>query len=201
MSNKFVPGRQIQNKKTLQTPVIVGWGEKQELVVKESVISPPSPPIFRIVGEPDKQVVITQTKLVPTVIVNSLLNTGGTADGTTTWWGKVIINGYIDKNVNYKTITDFDTEAVNGPLYQYTTRVEFATFVEVSATEPLVDTDKVEILTAIVEGEKEDLLDPNPVAAGAPSWAVTYNRLLEKMIVQITLKVVRIEDVPVAVDC
>lgn len=200
MSNRFVPGRQTQNRKLLQSSVIVGWGEKQELVVRESTIAPPSPPIFRIVGEPDKEVVITQTKLVPTVIVNSLLNTNQTTKPKI-WWGKVIINGYIDKNVNYKTITDFDTEAVNGPLYQYTTRVEFATFVEVSATEPLVDTDKVEILSAIVEGEKEDLLDPNPVAAGAPDWAVTYNGLLEKMIVQITLKVVRIEDVPVAVDC
>lgn len=181
-------------KKILQVPVIVGFGEKQELVVKESVISPPSPSVFRI-KDVDKEVVITNFKLIPTSIFKS-----NDEDDKSCWWAKVIVDGFIDKNVNYKTITDYECNSVNGPLFHFTTKIEFATFVEVKATSPIVDTDRVEILSAFVEGEKEELLDPNPAPEGAPSWAITYNKLLEKMIVKITLKVVRIEHVPVTPD-
>ena len=184
---------QIPPKKILQVPVKIGWGEKQKLVVKEATISPPSPPIFRI-KDVDKEVVITQTKLVPTDICNA------GPDGNR-WRSKVIINGYIDKNVNYKTITDFTSEDVNGPLYHFTTRVHFSTFVEMMSEKPVVETDKVEILSAVVEGEKEDLLDPNPVPEGAPDWAITYNSLLEKILIRITAKIVRVEEVTVRPDC
>lgn len=189
-SNKKPP------KKKLQASVITGWGEKQELVVVESTVSPPSPPIFRI-KDVDKEVVITQMKLIPTIIYNSPLN------NETPWyfWGKVIINGYVDKNVNYKTITDYTPYDVNGPVYHFTTRAHFSTFIEVRSDEPILETDRVELLSAIVEGEKEDLLDPNPVPEGAPSWAVTYNRLLEKILVRIEVKTVRTEDVTVQPDC
>ncbi len=189
----------IPQKKTLQVPVKIGWGEKQELVVKEFTISPPSPPIFRI-KDVDKEVVITQTKLVPTV---KYIDPAEDLDGCVPcwWWSKVIINGYIDKNVNYKTITDFTSEDVNGPLYHFTTRVPFSTFIEMKSKEPVKETDKVEILSAVVEGEKDDLLDPNPVAANAPEWAITYNELLEKILIRITAKIVRIEEVTVQPDC
>ena len=196
------------HKKVLQVPVIKGWGEKQELVVKLSKIAPPSPPVFRII-DVDKKVFITNTKLIilgkdeddeddGDVIVNNVGNDGGYVPPTTWTWGKVIIDGYIDKNVIYKTITDTTEHDVNGPVFQFTTRANFATFVEVKSKEPLRKGDKVEILKAFVEGEKEELLDPNPVAPGAPEWAVTYNKLLEKMIVKIKLKVTRTEHVPVA---
>ncbi|SMC19633.1 protein of unknown function [Clostridium acidisoli DSM 12555] len=175
-------------KKVLQVPVIVGWGEKQELVVKVSTVSPPSPPVFRI-KDIDKTVEITNVLIVPP--------TCKTGDK---WHGKVILDGFIDKNVNYKTITDYEPDAVNGPLYHFTTRIEFATFVDVVADEPFSEDDNAEILEAYVEGEKEELLDPNPLADGAPDWAVTYNRLLEKIIVKIKLKITKIEHVPVAVD-
>ncbi|WP_443662546.1 hypothetical protein [Clostridium sp.] len=38
-------------------------------------------------------------------------------------------------------------------------------------------------------------MDPNVVAIGAPDFAVTYNVLLEKMIVKIKLKIIRYEHV------
>jgi hypothetical protein len=175
-------------KKLLQVPVIVGWGEKQELVVKVSTVSPPSPPVFRIEGI-DKKVVITNLLIVPP--------TCKTGDK---WLGKVILDGYIDKNVNYKTITDYTCDAVNGPLYQFTTRIDFATFVDVVADEQFCENDNAEILEAYVEGEKEELLDPNPLAEGAPDWAVTYNKLLEKIIVKIKLKITKIEHVTVTAE-
>lgn len=174
-------------KKLLQVPVIIGFGQKQDLVVTELTISPPSPPVFRIV-DIDKTVVITDFKLVPLTMDNS-------PKTCNEFLGKVIINGYVDKNINYKTITDFTATDVNGPLFQFTTRIPFATFIEVKASEPLRETDTVEILSAIVEGETDELLNPNPVPVGAPSWAVTFNSILEKMIIFISLKVTRSEHV------
>jgi len=181
-------------KKIIQVPVIKGKGEKQHLVVKEFTISPPSPPIFRIL-DVDKKVVITDTKLVPSVKYDSPEESEDPC-----WWSKVIINGFIDKNVNYKTITDYTGEDVNGPLFHFTTRVYFATFLEIKSKEEIYDTDKVEILSAVVEGEKEELLDPNPVPKCAPDWAVTYRKLLEKILVRICAKVIRIEDVKIQPD-
>ncbi len=178
-------------KKIIQVPVVIGKGEKQYLVVKEDCISPPSPPVFRIV-DVDKEVVVTDAKLVPSVKYDS------SDKGGKPWClSKVIINGYIDKNVIYKTIKDYTHEDVNGPLFQFTTRVPFSTFLEIETQEKIYDTDKVEILSAVVEGEKEELFDPNPVPKCAPDWAVTYNKILEKILIRICAKVVRIEELKV----
>lgn len=171
--------------KILQVPVIKGFGEKEELVISQITVAPLNPPIFRIV-DIDKQVTITNFKLV---------SVSEPEDCHSSWKAKVIIDGYIDKNILYKTITSFTEDAVSGPVYQYTTRINFATFVEVKSKDPIFKTDAVEILSAFVEGENEELLDPNDVAIGAPPFAVTYNTLLEKMIVKIALKITRHEHV------
>lgn len=178
---KNVEIKEVKPKKILQVPVIKGFGEKQELVVKQITIAPPNPAIFRIV-QVDKEVTITNLKLAHFC-----------ADRAT-----VIIDGFIDKNIIYKTITDSTCDSVGGPVYQFTTRVEFATFVEVKSKEPIISTDQVEILSAVVEGEIEELLDPNPVPEGTPSFAITYNTILEKMVVKIKLKIIRIEHVTVS---
>ena len=174
-------------KKMIQVPVIKGFGEKEELVVSQLTISPPNPPIFRII-DVDKEVIITNFKLVSICEPD---------DGKSSWKAKVIIDGFIDKNILYKTITDFTGQAVGGPVFQFTTRINFATVVEVKSKEPIFKTDQVEILSAFVEGESEELLDPNTVAVGAPAFGVTYNTILEKMIVKIKLKIVRIEHVSI----
>lgn len=188
-SKPYNKGISIKNKpeegKLIQVPVILGYGEKQELVVSEITIAPPNPAVFRIVNI-DKEVVITNFKLI---------SLGDSEDGRSSCKAKVIIDGYVDKNILYKTIADFTDEAVAGPVYQYTTRIDFATFVEVHAKEAIFNTDNVEILSAFVEGEKDELLDPNDVAAGAPAFAITYNTLLEKMIVKINLKITRTEHI------
>ncbi|MGH4118770.1 SPOCS domain-containing protein [Clostridium sp.] len=165
----------------LPIPVIGKFGQKEELVVKQITLAPLSPPIFRIVAI-DKVVTVTNFKLASI-----------TAPGIChPWWtAKVIIDGYIDKNILYKTITDFTEEAVSGPVHQYTTRIEFATFVEVKSIDQIFLTDHVEICESIVEGDLDELLDPNDVAPGAPAFAITYNSLLEKMIVKIVVKITR----------
>jgi hypothetical protein len=166
--------------KLIQVPVIKGFGEKRELVVKEITIAPPNPPVFRII-DIDKEVTITNYKIVTS-----------DCDKAT-----VILDGFVDKNILYKTITDNTTDSVGGPVFQFTTRVDFATFVEVRAREEILSTDHVEILNAVVEGENDELLDPNAVAVGLPSFAITYNTILEKMIVKVELKIVRTEHVSV----
>lgn len=220
MSNDFIGGYPPPMppkpcKKTLQVPVIIGWGEKQKLIVKEISVGKPccdkeSKPekgifggeeqqpqphlpaaIFRIV-DIDKEVVITKTKLVPRIESDI-----PTCIPNKEYWSKIIINGYVDKNINYKTISCHTKEDVMGGLAQITTRVYFSTFIEVKSKEPVKDTDKAEIVSAIVEGEDEELLDPNPICKDGPDWAVTYNKLLEKMLIRITAKVVRIEHVTV----
>ncbi|PYG85735.1 uncharacterized protein DUF3794 [Ruminiclostridium sufflavum DSM 19573] len=225
MSNEFMggfpppppPPLPPPTKKTLQVPVIIGWGEKQKLVVKEITVGKgcgprtdigPAPEqgigpeqpclpaaIFRIV-DVDKEVVITKTKLVPRIESDI-----PTCSPVKEYWSKIIINGYVDKNVIYKTITCHTKDDVMGGLNQITTRVYFSTFIEVKSKEPVKETDKAEIVSAIVEGEDEELLDPNPVDKCAPEWAVTYNKLLEKMLIRITAKVVRIEHVTVKPEC
>lgn len=175
----------------IQTSVIVGCGETQKLVVKVSTVSPPSPPIFRVV-DVDSKVVITNTKLIPPEDKNDDKNDHKC-------WGKVIVDGYVDKNVIYKTITDSTSDAVNGPVYQFTTRLDFATFVDVEAHKPFGKHARVEILKAFVEGAKEEPIDPNPPTEGAPSWAITYNKLLEKIVVKIELKVTEKKHLPVLI--
>ncbi|QAA33996.1 DUF3794 domain-containing protein [Clostridium manihotivorum] len=182
-------GRRQNCSKMLQVPVILAYGETQELVRDDSIISPPSPPAFRVINV-DTEVVITNLDLIPRIIHNT-----GKCDGL--WWAKVIVEGYIDRNVNYKTIEDTTADSVNGPVYHFTNRIPFSTFVELKAYEPLCETDNVEILEAYVEGERAALTDPNPVAVGAPDWAVTYNRISGSEIVRINLKVTRMEHVPV----
>ena len=185
MDNKVIPNK-VTPSKMLQVPVVKGFGEKQELVISQITVAPANPAVFRIV-KIDKEVRITNFKLVSTCEPE---------EGKSHWRAKVIIDGFVDKNILYKTITDFTEESVSGPVFQYTTRVDFATFVEVKAKEPIYRTDNVEILSAYVEGEKEELLDANCLAEDAPTFAVTYNSLLEKMIVKIKLKITRIEHVP-----
>jgi hypothetical protein len=189
IGSKARPYSKHQCNKVLQVPVILAYGETQELVISESIISPPSPPAFRVVNV-DTEVVITSLELIPRIIHNTCRPDG-------LWWAKVIVEGFIDKNVNYKTIEDTTADSINGPLYHFTTRIPFSTFVEFSSCEPLCENDNVEVLEAFIEGERTTLTDPNPVAVGAPDWAITYNRISEKDIVRINLKVTRLEHVPV----
>jgi hypothetical protein len=190
MDNGSVQTKMPSKKKNIQVPVILGFGEKQELVVNLATVSPPSPPVFRI-KDIDKFVEIFDWKVVPIQHKKEEI-----------WKVKVIIDGFIDKNINYKTIEDWDDKAVNGPLFHFTTKVFFNTFIEVKLDEPANEYDvfNVEFLEKFVEGEKDELLCPNPKQDDAPEWAVTYNQILEKMIVKIRLKVTKTEEICITAD-
>jgi hypothetical protein len=159
-------------KKILQVPVIVGKGSEQFFVEKDVTISPPSPPIFKIV-EIEKKVVVTDTSVIP---------------------GKVIFNAFIWKNVIYKTVEDVSDGIVNGPLFHATFKIPFAGFVEIKpiGCDKIKESDTAELLEAFVEGEK-DFLHGESTCKGI----TVFDKLLEKDVVKITFKVVRTEHVPV----
>lgn len=123
--------------KTLQVPVIVGNGEKQILVVSEHFFKPPCPPIFRI-KDIEKKVKIKQCKVIDS---------------------KVIVSGFIDKNINYKVFKHFCKKSVCGPLFHFTTKVPFCTCIDIIPCEgeEVRPGDRCEILEAFVEGQKNDL--------------------------------------------
>ncbi|QIB26751.1 DUF3794 domain-containing protein [Caloranaerobacter azorensis] len=158
----------------IQVPVVIGEGSKQFLLVTVLTIAPPSPPIYRI-NNIEKKVIITNCKVIK---------------------DKVIINGLVDKNINYKTVEhvheDENRPVVNGPLYHYTTQIPFSTFVEVPGA---MEGDNCEIESAIVEGEKDELMDPNICSNN--NDPVTYNKLKEKLVVRIDVKVTRTEKINV----
>ena len=169
------------NTKKIQVPVIIGTGNKQTLVVETLTVAPPAPPIFRII-DIDKKVIITDKKVIP---------------GTEFMAGKVIINGYIDKNIIYKTLPTPAGYPATGPIQHYTTLIPFSTFVEIDDTvipqDKVLEGDECEILEAFVEGERNELLDP------LGTDPETYATLLEKDLVRIVVKIVRVEHLDVII--
>ncbi|MCX7772175.1 MAG: DUF3794 domain-containing protein [Clostridia bacterium] len=162
-------------KKVLQVPVIIGKGSGQFFVEKDVMISPPSPPIFKI-EEIDKKVIVTDFSVIP---------------------GKVIFNAYIWKNVIYKTVEDVCDGIVNGPIFHSTFKIPFGGFVEIHpiGCECIRESDIAELLEAFVEGEK-DFLHCETCVKGEK----VFTHLLEKDVVKIVFKVVRIEHVEVCCD-
>ncbi|WP_427339753.1 DUF3794 domain-containing protein [Caloranaerobacter sp. DY30410] len=164
--------------KIIQVPVVIGEGYKQFLLVTILTIHPPSPPVFRI-KDIEKEVIITNCKVIK---------------------DKVIINGIVDKNINYKTVEhvheDEGRPVVNGPIFHYTTQIPFSTFIEVPGA---MEGDNCEIEAAVVEGEKDELIDPNvPTNNNDP---VTYNKLKEKLVIRIDVKVTRTEKINIDPCC
>jgi hypothetical protein len=162
-------------KKTLQVPVIVGTGSAQFFIENDLTISPPSPPVYMI-KEIKKWIEIYNTKVIP---------------------GKVIFNAWIWKDINYKTVKHVHDNIVNGPLYHSTTKIPLAGFVPITATtgELVSEDDHAEVLENIIEGEKDHLYDPDTIEC-----ETVYKKLHEKLVIRITFKVTRQQDVPVEVD-
>ncbi len=162
-------------KKILQVPVIVGKGSEQFFIEKDVTIPPSNPAIFKI-EKIDRKVVVTDANVIP---------------------GKVIFNAFIWKNVTYKTVEDVCDGVVTGQVNHITFKIPFGGFVEIKpiGCEKIEKTDSAELLEAFVEGEKEFLHDES-ICKGQK----VFCSLLEKDVVKITFKVVRIEHIPVCVE-
>lgn len=158
--------------KTLQVPVITGEGEGQFFVEKDTRISPPSPPVFKI-KEIKKRVEIITAKVIR---------------------GKVIFNALLWKTVVYTTVEHVHDETVNGPVFHSTFRIPFGGFVELHPFpgEKVKEGDKAELLEAEIEGSKDILHDERCV-----DDIKVFNKLLEKTVVRLKFKATKIEHVTV----
>lgn len=160
-------------KKEIQVPVIIQRAETQFLVYDQTNVAQLSPPVWRI-KDIEKEVIITDI---------------------TVGEGKVILNGYIDKNINYKVKADFvDDIIVDGPLQHHTSQVPFQEFIEVPCA---MEGDHCEILDAFVEAEADNLINPAPVPPNPPN---TFQTVEEKMVVRIIVKITRIDELRVEAD-
>jgi len=168
---KFIwKGDEMMGKKELQVPVVVGVGSEQFFIEKEIKVSPPSPPIFEI-KEIKKWIEVYDVKVIP---------------------GKVIFNAYLWKDINYKTVEHVHDDSVNGPLFHITTKIPFGGFVTIKPVdgEKVCAGDTPELIEAVVEGEIDDL-QGKTVVCGVPA----FEKLLEKSVVRLTFKVVRVQHV------
>lgn len=166
-------------KRVLQTKVIVGKGKQQFFVEKDICISPPCPPAFKVESV-DVSIDVYDTKLI----------TGG---GCKWGWAKVIFNAWLCKNIVYKTVEHVHNGIVNGPLYASTLKIPIGGFIELEPVkgEKIKEGDIVEVISARLEGAKEELHDEIRLCSDVK----VFRKLLEKAVVEIEVKVVSIDHV------
>ncbi|ADU27195.1 DUF3794 domain-containing protein [Ethanoligenens harbinense] len=159
--------------KTLQVPVIVGEGEAQFFIEKDTRISPPSPPVFTV-KDIKKWVEVYTAKVIK---------------------GKVIFNAFLWKTVVYTTVEHVHDGTVNGAVYHSTFKIPFGGFVELCPFpgEKVEEGAKAELLDADIEGSKDIWHDEDCVEG-----IKVFNKLLEKTVVRLKFKATTIQHVTVA---
>jgi len=156
----------MSKKTIIKAPVVVGDGSCQVLVVTEIPLDPPAFEIHSIT----KKVNVEQCHAVH---------------------DRVIINGTLNKNIIYKTLTDTDTFNGNtrycGEIRHCTVRIPFHCFADIPGAR---ENDNCQVERAEVIGETEQLQDSGDDCN-------TSETLLEKAIILVEVKVTRTEQLPV----
>lgn len=162
----------MKRKKTLQVPVIVGEGEAQFFIEKDTTIAPPSPPVLTI-KDIKRRVEIVSAKVIK---------------------NKVLFNAVLWKTVVYTTVEHVHDGTINGPVFHSSFKVPFGGFVELRPYpgEKVREGAEAELLEAEVEGSKEILHDEKCIEG-----IKVFNKLLEKTIVRLKFKAVTIQHVEV----
>lgn len=162
----------MKMKKTLQVPVVVGKGEAQFFIEKDTRISPPSPPVYTLI-EIKKRVEVVTAKVIK---------------------GKVIFNALLWKTVIYTTVEHVHDGTVNGPVFQSTFKIPFGGFVELHPLpgEKVHEGAQAELLEAEVEGSKDILHDEECV-----DGIRVFSKLLEKTVVSLKFKATTIQHIEV----
>lgn len=152
--------------KRIKVPVVVNTGEAQVLIVTEIPLTPPA---FAL-DEVHKTVRIEQCKVIT---------------------DKVIINGILTKNINFKApeLKDCfdDNRRVCGDLRFCQVDIPFHLFVEVPGA---LEGDDCQLEEAVVVGQKHTLMDVK---------GDCFSKLLEKDVVKVVVKVTRQEQIDVPV--
>lgn len=155
----------FKTRKLIEVPVVIGKGEGQFFVEKELCITPPCPPVY-MVKEIKKWIDVYDATVIP---------------------GKVLFNACLWKDINYKTVEKACNGFVSGPVYHYTTKIPFGGFVEINCG--VKPGDKAELLEAKIEGERD-----NWQGACLKQGVKVYNKLVEKTVIKLKFKVVRIKE-------
>jgi len=156
----------MSKKTNIKAPVVVGDGSCQVLVVAEIPLDPPAFEIYSIT----KKVNVEQCHAVH---------------------DRVIINGTLNKNITYKTLTDTDTFNGNtrycGEIRHCMVQIPFHCFADIPGA---MENNNCQVERAEVIGETEQLQDSRDDCS-------TSETLLEKAIILVEVKVTRTEQLPV----
>lgn len=166
-------------KELVQVPVIKGQGSKQ-FFINKTIILPNDYPVYKIHSE-DFQIKISEKdlKIIP---------------GNP---GKVIFNGKVIKNVIYKVVEIDPEYVVFGDMRHATAEYEISGFIDLEETgEKVLATDIPEILSAVVEGYSEELEGEKT----GPCETTVYEKIHEKIVVKVDLKVTRMEHLVIEVE-
>ena len=168
----------MPKKALIQVPVIKGEGSKQ-IFVKKTIKLPENKEAFKVHSVDFKvKIEPKDLKIIP---------------GKP---GKVIINAKLIKNVIYKAVECKHDDVVFGPLLHATAEIEIADFIELKKPgHEVKETDKAEVLEAFVEGFKEEL-----EKAEKEDGVKVFEKIHEKIVVKIKLKVTRMEHLEVEVE-
>lgn len=134
--------------------------------------------------------VVTEIPLTPPAFLIEQIHKLIKIDDCVASCDKVIINGRLIKNITFKTVKERDCHGdlnrVCGDVRHCTVEIPFHLFVEVKGAK---DGDLCEVEDAIVAGEFDKLIDPNQDG--------TFNKLLEKVVIKVRAKAVRVRQLKV----
>ncbi|MBU3188023.1 hypothetical protein K9O30_00250 [Clostridium bowmanii] len=175
----------------VKVPVVLAQKNIQIDVESEIKLKEPFYEIKRI----KKTVFLTQCKLLPL--------SGRIIDGVPVT-GKLFISGYVRKNIEYATADCVDKKVVSGRIAHTTVDCPFTTVTEVRyVITPLVNTTIGDTTTFAetpfceLEAVRiiEDELIRDPICHPINDKVQLYNKIVEKMVVYINVKVLQVQQV------
>ncbi|PJI09589.1 MULTISPECIES: hypothetical protein [Clostridium] len=152
--------------------------EYEKLIVNVLTVNAPNSPILTI-DSTKNTVKITNSKIQsPIRKVNDK------------WEGSIILNGYVENTVIYKTVSNIISNTISGNIQFLTTRIDFEINAVASSITKFSPKSKLDVVSAYIENERKNLIEPNPVLPNHPVWALTYNKLLEKILIKVQIKII-----------
>ncbi|WP_319001907.1 CsxC family protein [Clostridium algoriphilum] len=173
-------------------PVVLG---EREIQIDVEAVFKLNEPFFEI-KRIKKDVFLTQCKLLP--------RSGAIAADGTLISGKLFISGFVRKNIEYATADCVEKEIVSGRIAHTTIEVPFTAVTEVVyAVPPVVNASSGDSTTFTespyceLEGVRifEDDINTDPLHHKTNSNVQLYNKVTEKMVIYIRLKVLQLQQV------
>ncbi|MCR3761919.1 hypothetical protein KYB31_23380 [Clostridium felsineum] len=164
--------------KISQASDTIYYGEYEKLIVNILTMKKPNYPILAI-DNTNNIVTITDAKIDSPV-----------RQVSENWKGSILLDGYVDNTITYRTASNTSSSTISGNINFLSTRIYFQIKSTVISSSKFSKKSNVEVISAYVENEKRDLLDKNPIPENYPTWAITYNKLSQKILVKIQVKII-----------